>query len=179
MMKLKITFLLSLITFTIIISSFGCAKNEQAFNSKLYVDYAGEMSPQFQDKVILAIEKINTDAGGELISLTKKDTHLRPLVFANLSSTDIFAHTQPLDYRCLISIDENNSIINSNDPNVVDLRVVLLHEIGHCYNLMHTSNSSDIMYSSFAGTPYMTNPQITLLMTKMASFAQALLNMMP
>jgi len=178
MMKLKITFLLSLISF-VILSSFGCAKNEQAFNSKLYVDYVGELTPQFQAKIALAITKINTDAGGELISFTKNDTHLRPLVFSNLSSTDIFAHTQPLDYRCLISIDETNFIVNSNDPDVIDLRVVLLHEIGHCYNLNHSSNSSDIMYASYPGTPYMTNPQITLLMSKMTTFAQALLNMLP
>lgn len=157
----------------------GCAKNNQAYNSKLYVDYVGELSPAFQQKVFTAIERINQDAGGELISLNKNEDHQKPLVFANIQSTEVFAHTQTLEYRCFISIDENNSIINSNDPNVIDLRVVLLHEIGHCYNLNHTSNSSDIMAAYFAGTPYMSNSQITLLLSKMQSFATGLLQMEP
>lgn len=178
-MTSKITFLLSLILIITTTLSLGCAKNDQAFNSKLYVDYVGEMSPHFQNKVATAITKINQDAGGELISFTKKDTHLKPLVFANLSSSDVFAHAQPLDYRCLITIDETNAVLNINDPDVVDLRVVLLHEIGHCYNLNHSSNSADIMYSSFSGTPYMTSPQISILMNNMQNFAQELINMLP
>ena len=173
-MKSKIILLLCLF---IGFLSNSCAKNNQAYSSKLYIDYVGDLSPNFQNKLVTAVNKINQDAGGELISLSKKSTHLKPLVFANVQSPEIFAHTQTLEYRCFISIDESNTITNSNDPDVIDLRVVLLHEIGHCYNLEHTANTKDIMYAYYSGTPYMNSTEISQLLSQMQTFAHYLLNL--
>lgn len=167
MNKLLLTILLAF--------TFSCAKKDQAFNSRLYVEYADGLSLNFQSKIINAIQKINLDAGGELIAFNKQNGNERPLIFANIKSNEVFAHTQSLDYRCLISIDESNPIINNNSAGQVDLRVVILHEIGHCYNLTHSTDIRSIMYPSFAGTEYLSSGQIGTLLTSLTSFAKSLL----
>lgn len=156
---------------------FGCAKEDQPFNSRLYIDNMDDLDPQFQSRVLESVQKINQDAGGELIALSKSSENLKPLVFQNISSGTIFAHAQPLEYRCLVSIDQSNPVVNNSDPLVVDLRMVLLHEIGHCYNLGHEVDAHSIMFPSYEGTQIMSPGEISILLTNMAYFSKVLLGM--
>ena len=87
----------------------------------------------------------------------------------NMRSTDTLAHTQYLDYRCLIEIDETSTITNSSPT---DLEYVILHELGHCYGLDHSSDPTSVMYPTYVGTPFMTMGQVADVITRMTSFAK-------
>ena len=159
---------------------FSCAKNEQAFSSKLYLDNMESLSPSFQNKIITVIQSINSDAGGELISFSKKQSHQKPLVLISGFSEQALAHTQTLEYRCLISVNETNSIVNNNNPIQTDLRFVILHEIGHCYNFNHDNSSSyNIMNAFFGGTDSLNPGEISIIINNIKYFSRLLITLEP
>lgn len=139
---------------------------------KLYLQYMDEISPNFQNKIISAISALNNQAGYEIISLSEKTG--RPLVILNMVSDSIFAHARYLDYQCLIQIDESNQIINNSSPTQIDLKFILLHEIGHCYGFKHTNDSSNIMFPDYTGTQVMNQTQINQVLSEIQSFFQEL-----
>jgi len=152
----------------IFITILGCAGPSTAPKA-LYLQYLGEVSPDFQSKITYAIGELNKKAGYELVSLTEKENR-RPLVFLKVSSSEMFAHAEYLDYRCLIQIDDSNTISNNSSNNYLDLQYILLHEIGHCYGFQHVSDTTNVMYPDYTGTQVMNASQISALISKMSSF---------
>jgi hypothetical protein len=172
MQKILLSFLLLLTT--------ACAKNNQAFSSHLYLDNMESFSADYQNKIVVAIQKINQDAGGEFISFSKNSSNQKPLVLINGPTDAALAHSEPLEYRCLITIDENNAIVNNSNPIQTDLRLVLLHEIGHCYHLGHDDSSFyNIMNSQFGGTDSMNPGQVSIILNNLQNFAKSLMSSEP
>lgn len=146
MKTLKLIFLLFL-TLPIITS---CQKADNP-PVQLYLSFMDEITPAFQDKIIFAIQEINQEAGKEIVSLTKLKRG-KPLTILATRSNTLFAHAQYLDYHCKIEIDDSNPVVDNNDPDQVDLKYILLHEIGHCYGYKHSQSNSHIMYPDYLGT---------------------------
>lgn len=139
---------------------------------KLYLQYMDEISPAFQEKIVNTINVLNTQAGTEIVSLFNNGN--KPLVVLNIRSNTVFAHTEYLDYQCLIKIDESNNIVNNQSFDNTDLKYIFLHEIGHCYGYEHTSNPNHIMYPTYLGTINMDPLQIEQTLTKINNFLQEL-----
>lgn len=151
----------------------SACSNVPAPEQKLYLQSISEVDAPFKAKIEATIQKINLDAGHDVVSLTPNGG--RPLVFLKRYATDIYsptlAHTQYLDYRCLIEIDPGNVVTSHSDK---DLQYVILHELGHCYGLLHNLNSNSVMYSTYLGTENMTVSQENNLTTIMRAFAKTL-----
>lgn len=158
----------------------SCAKKNQAYNSRLYLENMESFSPEFQAKIVLAIQKINQEAGGVLISLSQNEQNERPLVIINGNLESPLAHAENLEYRCLLNINQENTQINNSDPNVINLKYVMLHEIGHCYDLNHDNSSPyNIMNALYAGTENLTPGEISLVLNNLESFAKSLFQANP
>ena len=160
-------------TLCIILSLFFIATLTSCARAKtpprlLYLQYMSEVSPDFQTKVTNAISAINAQAGYEVVALSNNGG--KPLVVLNMQSSTIFAHTQYMDYECLIQIDQTNPIINNNSTDQTDLKYVFLHELGHCYGYAHTTDSSNIMYPDYPGTPYMSVAEINAAKQRITNF---------
>lgn len=157
--------------------SFGCAKSNQSFNSKLYLQYVGDdLSDDFKQKISIAIEKINQEAGGTVLSLSEDSEHQRPLTIFSGSSNEILGHAEVIDFQCIILLNQNNLIVNNNsDPDQTDLSYVILHELGHCYKRKHSTDTQSIMFPSYGGSGGMNYSQFNNLISRMGSFAADLL----
>lgn len=139
---------------------------------KLYLQYMDEVSPAFQEKIVNAINALNTQAGTEIVSLSNNGT--KPLVVLNMRSSTVFAHAQYLDYQCLIQIDESNNIVNNQSVDQTDLEYIFLHEVGHCYGYEHSSDQNHVMYPDYLGTVNMLPFQVNQTLTKINNFLQEL-----
>lgn len=148
----------------------GCNQNISKPPKTLYLSSMDEVSPEFQQKIYEAIAALNQEAGVEIVSLSTNVG--KPLNFLKKGNDTTFAHAQYLDYRCLIQIDELNQLINNNSAEQLDLKYVLLHEIGHCYGHPHVDDSSHLMYEDYPGTPGMNVVQINNVRTRINNFLQ-------
>ena len=155
----------------------GCAKSNQSFNSKLYLQYVGDdLSNDFKQKISIAIEKINQEAGGTVLSLTQNEEHQRPLTIFSGNSNEILGHAEVIDFQCIILLNQNNIIVNNNsDPDQTDLSYVILHELGHCYKRKHSTDTESVMFPSYGGSTGMSYTQFNNLISRMSNFASDLL----
>lgn len=160
--------------FVIFSALIGCAGPSPA-PKLLYLQYIDEVSPEFQSKILLAINQINSKAGFDIVSITPSSNR-RPLAVLKMSSSSLFAHAEYLDYRCLIQIDDSNSISNNSSNNYLDLQYILLHEIGHCYGFQHVDDSNNVMYPDFSGSSSLNAGQLTNFVSKMTSFMAEIRN---
>lgn len=162
------------VIFILFLSS--CAKENQAFNSKLYLQYIdSNFSNDFNQKILFAIQKINQDSGGTIISPEQNSEHQRPLTVFVGDSRDVLGHAEVIDYQCLVVLNTTNSIVNNTDPDQTDLRYVILHEVGHCYKRKHDTNPNSVMYPSFSGSSGLSYSQYNNLLSSIQSFANELL----
>lgn len=134
----------------------------------LYLQYMGEISPSFQTKIVNAVNSLNASAGNTIIALS--DNGGKPLVILNMKSSTIFAHAQYLDYECLIEVDESNTTINNQSVDQIDLKYVLLHEVGHCYGYAHSTDPNNLMYADYIGTQYMSANQVNATLDRISRF---------
>lgn len=128
----------------------SCQPEGKAPPVKLYLSFVDEVSEDFEEKIIFAINELNTEAGYDVVSLTPLSDG-KPLSILRSTKGSVFAHAQYLDYNCKIEIDDTNATANNQDPEQIDLKYILLHEIGHCYGFKHTTDSSSVMYEDYVG----------------------------
>jgi len=157
---------LSLFFCAIILAS--CQRTANPPPRLLYLQYMSEVSPAFQNKIVNAISALNAQAGREIVALS--DNGGKPLVVLNMQSSTVFAHTQYLDYECLLQIDESNNIINNVSTDQTDLKYVILHELGHCYGYSHTTDPTNVMYPDYIGTAYMSGTQVADTQDRISRF---------
>lgn len=124
----------------------SCSNETNIQPKKLYLNMIQDLSPTFQQRIINSINLLNQEAGYELVSLSPNDG--KPLIIYKYYSNNLFAHAEYRDYRCLIKIDETQPVMNND----LDLKYILLHEIGHCYGFIHTELKSNVMYPYYSGT---------------------------
>lgn len=141
----SLVFLLSIFLFTT-----GCQPKSSEVKP-LYLAGVEELSPGFQEKIVDAIKMINQEAPREIISLQQKPGY-RPLIILQMGPVDLYAHATYHDHHCRIEIDENNTVVNNNDPDLLDLRYVILHETGHCYGYGHSKDATHVMYETYLGS---------------------------
>jgi hypothetical protein len=171
--KIMIVLFLSVLTLS------SCQQKAQSPPVQLYLSFIDEMPQAYVDKLLAAINAINTEAGVEIVAL-RPISNGKPLSIMSMRRDSIFAHAQYLDYFCKIEVDESKSTTNNSDPEQLDIKYILLHEIGHCYGYQHTTDSTNIMFPDYVGYyPCSSSPAqcaVTLQVTKnkISSFLQEL-----
>lgn len=143
-MKLKI------IIFLFLGFLLSCSSQNSEIPKRLYLSVMEELTPEFKQKIVNSISELNQSAGYEVVSLSDRssDQNWKPLIIYKTYSNEIFAHAEYRDYRCLIKIDETQP----SSQNDLDLKYILLHEIGHCYGFSHSNDEISVMYPAYSGT---------------------------
>ena len=88
----------------------ACGADQRA-PKKLYIDKLDNITENEKQMIYKAVERINQEAGEELISLSKKEgENYKPVVFRSLTHEEltddksVLAHARYLEYHCLVEM---------------------------------------------------------------------------